>query len=188
MAVRASEKPSPDLRILFAVPFCLVWFSACGEDPNKTTASAVAPSTLTGQTYNLTSADTTSIAFASSGNTYILTQPGSRTDTGTYTSTRGGDTWNVTMTSSAAGAGQSELVLTFSSDGVGTFTFTEAGSTTPVTGQFQRSTSTASIVKATGAWARERIAETRSPMAPKGARGNFETGTPVGAFAFADAV
>jgi hypothetical protein len=194
--VKVIQKPGPDFRLILLIALCLVWLSACGEDDKKTSGNGGnAPSTLTGQTYNLTSADTTSIAFASSGNTYILTQPGSRTDTGIYTPTRSGDTWKVTMTSSTAGGGQSQLDMTFSGDGVGTFTFTEANSTTPVTGQFQRSASTASKAKAIDALKQKRVAlksdfheTTRFPNAPKGARGNLKTGTPVGAFAFAESV
>jgi hypothetical protein len=196
--VRVSAKPGPNLPILLAVVIlCLLWLAGCGEDDKKTTGSGGnAPGSLTGQTYDLTSADTTSIAFASSGSTYILTQPGSRTDTGVYTATRSGDTWDVRLTSSTSGTLQSQLLMTFSGNGVGTFSFTEAGSNNPVSGQFQRSASTASAPKASETLARKRLARkgglnTQNTMfltAPQGSLGNFETGTPVGAFALAVAV
>lgn len=169
--------------MIFAIAAALLWLSACGDDSNKNNAGSVnAPATLVGKLYNLTSAETTSIAFAANGTTYLLVRPGSPSDSGTYTASLTGDTWHITMTSTTRPAGQDQLIMTFSAQGVGTFTFTEAGSTTPITGQFQQSQTTASAAPL------DRLENTQLPNSSQEARGTLKSGTPVGAFALSDAV
>lgn len=102
--------------------------AGCGEDNNKPAARRFAPASLNGQTYTLTDAGPGgTITFDSAANNYSLTQ-GGVTENGTFQQTRGGDVWNVTLVN-AAGDVTSQLTMTFTGNGVGTYTYDRPGAT-----------------------------------------------------------
>jgi hypothetical protein len=128
---------------LLAVCGLAAFFTGCGGDnnDNNTTVVSNAPSSLNGQTYNLTgNTGPSAIAFATEGTGYTLTAADGSTETGTFTATRSGDSWDINATRGDASA-TSNLKLNFSGDGVGTYSFTEPGSPTPIQGTFTRAAS-----------------------------------------------
>src|SRR4051794_17305425 len=126
---------------LLALCGMTAFFTGCGGDDNDTSGTVTttpntpvtpagnAPSTLQGQSLYLVSTDTRTISFATSGNNYTLSIPGSPTESGTYTAVKSGDTWTVTTTDTAGNV--NTLTLNFSSDGVGTYSYTTSAGTTP---------------------------------------------------------
>jgi hypothetical protein len=129
------------------------FFTGCGDDTvtgegntnnnggNNTTSNA--PQSLNGQSYTLTDANGTStLAFDASGNSYTVT-PGDTNivaETGTFTATQSGDVWTVTALNDAGGT-NSTIALTFTGNGVGTYTIQRPGSD-QVSGSFAASSGT----------------------------------------------
>jgi hypothetical protein len=123
---------------LIAVCATAAFFTGCGDDDNNdgNTNQPNAPASLAGRTYNLTdAAGTSTIAFDANGTAYALTPSGGgAAETGSFTATQSGETWNATITN-AAGDRTSTVALTFTGNGTGTYTFTAPGEA-PVSGNF----------------------------------------------------
>jgi len=122
---------------LLAVCASTAFFTGCGESDsttgvssnNNTPAGAAAnsPSSLNGQTYTLanSSGNNTVIAFDQGASTYTITQ-GGLAETGTFTATRNGASWDV-VTMNTAHTMTSTLTLSFTGNGAGNYTFQQPG-------------------------------------------------------------
>src|SRR5258706_79047 len=113
---------------LITVCAMAAFFTGCGDDNNNnnTTTAANSPDSLNGKSYTLTDAGAGgTLAFDAAANNYTLTQGGT-TENGTFTANRSGDIWNVTIVD-ASGTTTSQLALTFSASGAGTYTLQRPG-------------------------------------------------------------
>ena len=115
---------------LVAVCATAAFFTGCGEDdtPGDNGPQSNAPESLSARTYNLADAGgTTVIAFNADGNAYTLTPSGGgAAENGTFTATKNGEAFNVELLNPAS-ATNSLLVLTFTGQGAGTYTFNAPG-------------------------------------------------------------
>lgn len=98
-----------------------------------------APSTLKSKEFQLTEpGGVSTITFAGLGNNYTLARPGIAQEAGSYTASRVGiDTWDTVLNNSLDGSA-SRLVLTFTDNGVGTYSFNGPNATNAISGQFQQ--------------------------------------------------
>jgi len=115
---------------LVAVCATAAFFTGCGEGDEANGGgnnnASNAPQQLNGKTYALTDAGPGgTISFDPAAMNYTLTQ-GGVTENGTFTATRSGDVWNATLVN-AAGDTTSQLTMTFSGNGVGTYTYDHPG-------------------------------------------------------------
>jgi hypothetical protein len=152
--VRETRKPGREMKTIRTwiglLTLCGITaaFSGCddGDVPNGSDnggsggggTAGNAPSSLKSREYQLTEpGGISTITFTGLGNNYTLARPGIAQEAGSYTASRVGiDTWDTILNNSLDGS-SSRLVLTFSDNGVGSYSFTGPNATNAVTGQFQ---------------------------------------------------
>src|SRR2546423_1673427 len=112
---------------LIAICATAAFFTGCDEkDKVSTGPTSNAPDTLSGKSYTLSDAATGGTIAFDANNNYMLTQGGATNEAGTFTANRSGEVWDASLVSSAATT-NSELILTFTAPGNGTYTFQRPG-------------------------------------------------------------